>query len=143
MRTSSLRRESQTTMKTEVSTIYGLYIDCLNQQDWARLGDFVAGDAVHNGRKLGLAGYRAMLEKDFQEIPDLKFKIELLVTDPPLIAVRLAFDCTPSGSFLGLPVEGRNISFSENVFYRFHNGKITHVWSVIDKPAIEAQLAAQ
>ncbi|HEY8916070.1 MAG TPA: ester cyclase [Chitinophaga sp.] len=41
---------------------------------------------------------------------------------------------------MGLPVNGRNIVFTENVFYRFQDRKIKEVWSVIDKAAIEAQL---
>jgi len=126
--------------KAELAELYRAYIACLNAQDWARLGVFVADDAQHNGRPLGLFGYRAMLEKDFHEIPDLSFNIELLVCDPPQVAGRLAFDCTPKGRFLGLEVNGKRVSFAENVFYEFHYGKIAQVWSVIDKAAIEAQL---
>jgi predicted ester cyclase len=33
------------------------------------------------------------------------------------------------------------VSFAENVFYKFKLSKIASVWSVIDKAAIEAQLA--
>jgi predicted ester cyclase len=89
---------------------------------------------------LGLAGYRAMLERDFEEIPDLRFDIELLGCEPPHAASRLRFDCRPKGLFLSLPVNGRRVAFAENVFYRFRGGKIAEVWSVIDKAAIEAQL---
>jgi predicted ester cyclase len=46
----------------------------------------------------------------------------------------------PKGLFLGLPVNGRRIVFTENVFYRFHDERIAEVWSIIDKGAIEAQL---
>jgi predicted ester cyclase len=81
-----------------------------------------------------------MLERDFIEIPDLHFNIEILVSAPPVIASRLRFDCTPKGKFLGLEVNGRKVSFAENVFYEFRDKKIRQVWSVIDKPAIEAQL---
>ena len=81
-----------------------------------------------------------MLERDFREIPDLYFAIQLLMSDPPYIASRLAFDCTPKASFLNLPVNGKRVSFTENVFYEFRGEKIAHVWSVIDKAAIEAQL---
>jgi steroid delta-isomerase-like uncharacterized protein len=126
--------------KTGLIAIYQAYITCLNRQDWPHLGRFVAEDARHNGRPLGLAGYRAMLEKDFLDIPDLQFTIQLLVADPPHIASRLLFHCTPQASFLGLPVNGRTITFTENVFYEFRDGKIAEVWSVIDKAAIEAQL---
>jgi predicted ester cyclase len=81
-----------------------------------------------------------MLERDFDEIPDLHFDIQLLISDPPHLASRLAFDCTPKGRFLGLDVNGKRVSFTEHVFYQFRREKIWHVWSVIDKAAIEAQL---
>jgi predicted ester cyclase len=119
---------------------YRAYLDCLNRQDWANLGQFVADDASHNGRPFGLAGYRSMLENDFESIPDLQFSIELLVCEPPHVAARLRFDCRPKGVFLGLPVNGRRVVFSENVIYRFEGGRVAAVWSVIDKTAIEAQL---
>jgi predicted ester cyclase len=89
-----------------------------------------------------VAGYRAMLEKDFREIPDLHFDIHLLVCEPPIIASRLQFECTPVGTFMGLPVNGKRIAFTENVFYEFHQQKIQRVWSVIDKAATELQLAS-
>lgn len=124
----------------DLAEIYRAYIACLNAQDWMRLGQFVHDEAHHNGRRLGLSGYREMLERDFSEIPDLHFNIELLVADPPHVASRLRFDCTPKGKFLGLDIDGRRVVFTENVFYQFRNGRIVQVWSVIDKAAIEAQL---
>jgi predicted ester cyclase len=126
--------------KTALAKIYRAYIECLNRRDWPRLGRFVDTEAIHNGRRIGLSGYREMLERDFRDIPDLCFNILLLVCDPPYVASRLAFECAPKGSFLGLEVNGRRVSFAENVFYEFRAGKICEVWSVIDKSAIEAQL---
>ena len=126
--------------KTDLSDIYRDYIACLNRQDWPKLEQFVSDDVHYNGKRIGLSGYREMLERDFNEIPDLYFNIQLLMSDPPHIAARLAFDCTPKGSFLGLPVNGKRVSFTENVFYEFRKEKIEQVWSVIDKAAIEAQL---
>lgn len=126
--------------RDDLADIYRSYIACLNRQDWPALGRFVHDDVIHNARPLGLSGYRTMLEQDFREIPDLRFEIELLMSDPPRIAARLKFDCTPVATFLGLAVNGKRVSFCENVFYAFHDGKIRQVWSVIDKAAIEAQL---
>jgi predicted ester cyclase len=120
--------------------LYRNYIECLNDRRLEDLGRFVDKAAVHNGQPLGLGGYRAMLEKDIRQIPDLLFQIELLIVDGPFVASRLRFDVTPGGNFLGLPVNGQKVSFTENVFYRFDEGKIVEVWSVIDKTAIEAQL---
>ena len=126
--------------RDDLADLYRGYIACLNQQDWPALGQFVHEGVAHNARQIGLPGYRAMLEQDFREIPDLRFNIALLISDPPNIAARLKFDCTPAGTFLALPVNGRRVSFSENVFYELRDGKIWQVWSVIDKAAIEAQL---
>jgi predicted ester cyclase len=128
--------------KTELSDIYRGYITCLNQRGWSKLEQFVADDVCRNGQQIGLSDYRKMLEKDFSEIPDLYFDIQLLISDPPYIASRLAFNCTPKGNFLGLDVSGKRVSFTENVFYEFREEKVVQVWSVIDKPAIEAQLWA-
>ena len=127
-------------IKTDRSDVYRDYIACLNKQDWPKLGQFVDDEAVHNGRRVGLSGYRDMLVRDFDEIPDLYFNIQMLISDPPYIASRLGFDCTPKGTFLGLPINGKRVSFTENVFYEFRSEKIREVWSVIDKAAIEAQL---
>ena len=129
-----------TVMKTSLSDAYRAYIACLNRQDWPKLGQFVDDEVIHNGRRVGLSGYLAMLERDFDEIPDLHFNIRLLISDPPYIASRLGFDCTPKGRFLGLPINGKRVSCAENVIYEFGDDKIVQVWSVIDKAAIEAQL---
>jgi len=125
-----------------LAALYRDYIACLNRRDWPALGSLVQDDVVHNGRPLGLSGYHAMLEQNVRDIPDLHFDVQLLVADPPCVASRLAFDCTPRATFMGLAVNGRRVSFAENVFYQYRDGKIAEVWSVIDKAAIEAQLQA-
>jgi predicted ester cyclase len=127
-------------IESDLSSLYRAYIACLNKQDWPRLDRFVHDEVHHNGRPIGLSGYREMLEKDFREIPDLHFEIGLLIVEPPHIATRLQFDCTPIGNFLGLPVNGRKVVFAENVFYEFQDGRIRQVWSIVDKAAIEVQL---
>jgi predicted ester cyclase len=126
--------------RIQLSAIYRHYIACLNGQNWPKLEQFVHDEVSHNGQQIGLQGYRDMLRKDFREIPDLRFNIQLLIADPPHIACRLGFDCTPKKKFLGLDINGKKVSFTENVFYEFRGEKIVQVWSVIDKAAIEAQL---
>jgi predicted ester cyclase len=127
--------------KQTLRDAYQAYIDCLNRQDWPALGQFVGEQVHYNGKLIGLDGYRHMLEGDFQAIPDLRFVITQLIAEPPHIAARLSFDCTPMGELFGLPVNGRRVQFGENVFYEFSEERICAVWSVIDKAAIEQQLA--
>lgn len=126
--------------REELAANYRSYIDCLNHQDWDRLGDYVDDAVEYNGKRISLSGYRAMLEGDFRAIPDLRFQIGILASDPPLIASRLEFDCTPVGILFGIPVNGKRVRFSENVFYEFNNRRIVKVHSLIDSKAIADQI---
>ena len=128
-------------MHDNATIFYDRYIACLNARDWERLGEFVTDDAVHNGRPFGVDGYRAMLEENCRDIPDLQFHVDLVVAEDGHIASRIRFDCTPTGEFLGLPVDGRRVVFHEHAFYILAAGKIAEVFSVIDKAEIEAQLS--
>jgi predicted ester cyclase len=121
--------------------IYRDYLACLNDRRWDELGRFVADDVVHNGRELGLSGYRAMLEADTRAISDLQFVAEILVADNHFVSCRLFFECTPQQAFLGFEPTGGRVSFPEHVFYRFDNRQIVEVWSVIDKQAIREQVS--
>ena len=121
---------------------YRGYIACLNSQNWTELEHFVHHEVHYNGVRVGVDGYRQMLENDFRAIPDLQFSIALLIAEPPQVAVQLRFDCTPIGDLFGFAVNGTRVSFSENVFYAFSEGKIHDVWSVIDKAAVGDQIQA-
>ncbi|CAB3773411.1 ester cyclase [Paraburkholderia humisilvae] len=94
----------------------------------------------YNDKPLRLAGYLSMLKAYCDEIPDLYFEVNTLIASPPFVASRVVFNCAPNDVFLGLPVRGKRISFSENAFYLFNGEKIQQIWSVMDKMAIEAQL---
>ncbi|WP_242456256.1 ester cyclase [Mycolicibacterium sp. P1-18] len=127
------------TMTDDLLEIYRSYLVCLNDRRWSALGEYVADDVVHNGRALGLSGYRAMLEADTHAIPDLEFVPKFLLADAPIVSCRLLFECTPQHAFLGFEPTGRRVSFVEHVFYRFDDRRIGEVWSVIDRDAIRQQ----
>lgn len=120
---------------------YRAYIACLNSRELSRLGEYVAEDVSHNGMRLGIEGYRAMIAGNYRDIPDLRFDVTLLVADQSTVAARLSFDCHPSGRFLGLDIDGRHVRFCENVMYEYADGRILRVWSLLDRSAIEACLS--
>ncbi|MDR6635775.1 putative ester cyclase [Phyllobacterium sp. 1468] len=128
-------------MRITLADLYQGYIDCLNSQDWNNLGNYVDTEVAYNGEMIGLDAYRQAREREFRQIPDLHFKVSILVSDQKTVASRLEFDISPSGEFLGLPVNGKRVKFSENVFYEYEGGKIARVWSVLDKATIEAQIS--
>lgn len=124
----------------DLGAIYRDYIHCLNTQDWQRLNEFVDDTVEYNGEMILISGYQKMLERDFDAIPDLQFTIDILCSDPPFVASRLMFDCTPKSELFGIFVNGRRVRFSENVFYEFHSGRIQKVRSLIDYSAIARQV---
>ena len=63
---------------------YREYIACLNKQDWSALIRFLHDDVRHNGRALGLAGYRAMLEADSTPFRTSIFGLKSLSPMPPM-----------------------------------------------------------
>jgi predicted ester cyclase len=56
------------------------------------------------------------------------------------VACRLVFRCTPRDEFLGFTPDGEPLEFAEHVFYRFDDGRIAAVWSLIDRWSIAAQV---
>jgi predicted ester cyclase len=71
-------------MEADIAGIYRDYIACLNAQDWPKLMQFVHDEVSHNGRQLGVSGYRAMLENDFREIPTSIFRLSCWSPSRPI-----------------------------------------------------------
>ena len=123
-----------------LTDLYRAYIDCLNRQDWDELGRYVDNGVVHNGRRLGLSGYRDMLVKDFEDIPDLHFKIQnpdlrtATYCGPPCVQVL------PEGKISRHQHQWADGLVCGECLLPVTDGVISSVWSVIDKSAIEAQL---
>ena len=107
------KQEAGAVTKNELSAIYRDYIACLNGQDWPNLGKFVADQACHNGRRIGLAGYRDMLEGDYRDIPGLQFNVQLLISDPPFCREPFTVRLQASGN-----VPGAARQWPDNLLYR-------------------------
>ncbi|WNF01160.1 ester cyclase [Streptomyces luomodiensis] len=119
---------------------YREYLTCLNERRFHDLSEFVHNPVVHNDRTLSITEFQDLLRRDAAEIPDLHYAIERLVVQGEQVACRIRFDCTPAASFRGIPPTGRPISFVEHVFYRYQDGRIAEIWSLIDMEAIREQL---
>ncbi len=128
-------------MTQELERVYRGYIDTLNERHFEDLDQFVHPQLVYKDAAITRDQYVAMLVDDARAIPDLHYGIDLLVVNDDLVAARLWFDCHPQGSFLGIEVDGRRMAFAEHVFYRFREGRIDRVWSLLDREAVRSQAA--
>jgi predicted ester cyclase len=112
---------------------YRAYLTALNER---RLDDL-----VDNGEAMTRTQYRDLIAGDVAAIPDLFYDIRTLVVAGDDVACRIGFDCTPQRDFLGFTPNGERLSFTEHVFYHFRDGRISAVWSLIDRAAIARQLS--
>jgi len=119
---------------------YLAYLDALNARRFDDLADYVCDELTYNDESLTRRQYADMIAGDARAVPDLHFDAQLLVVADDTVACRLWFTCTPTSTFFGCTPTGRPISFGEHVFYRFEGRRIAHVWSLIDRAAIAAQL---
>ncbi|MDD7942285.1 ester cyclase [Actinomycetospora lutea] len=120
--------------------VYRAYLACLNERRFDDLDRFVHEAITYNGAPMTRGEYRDLLVGDVTTIPDLVFTVDQLVVQGDRVAARLWFDCTPRGEFRGLAADGRRVAFAEHVFYRFADGRIAEVRSLIDVESVREQL---
>ncbi|KAJ3828851.1 hypothetical protein EV361DRAFT_432254 [Lentinula raphanica] len=119
---------------------YRRYIDYLNERRTDDLHEFVHEELTYNDKPMTRMDYQNYIADDIARIPDLFFDIQHLLICGDSVACRIRFDCTPVNEFRSHSPNGQKISFVEHVFYRFEDGKIRQVWSLLDDQAIAKQL---
>lgn len=124
----------------DLESRYRAYLDALNERRLDDLVHFVQDELSYNGKTMTRRQYQDLITADITAIPDLFYDAHLIVASGDRVACRLVFDCTPQHEFLGFSPNGERLRFAEHVFYHFRDGCIAAVWSLIDRPAIEAQL---
>jgi predicted ester cyclase len=144
-------------MSSSLEDIYGSYIAAINAQ--TDLAPFVHSTVIHNGNTMSCAQYMDTIKASFDAAPDLVFNIDQILSSVSIpekigqttaekfgdgtVSVRICFKATPISTFLGIsPLVGekKQVSFAEHVWYRFIDGKIEEVWSVIDVEGVRKQL---
>jgi predicted ester cyclase len=124
----------------ELETRYRAYLDALNERRLDDLVHYVQDELSYNGEAMTRRQYQDLIAADIAAIPDLVFDAHIIVASGDRVACRLVFDCTPRHEFLGFAPNGERVVFAEHVFYHFRDGRIAAVSSLIDRPAIAAQL---
>jgi predicted ester cyclase len=126
----------------DLETRYRGYLAALNERRLDDLVHHVHDEVLYNGRPLTREQYRDMIAGDIRAIPDLFFDAQIVVADGDGVACRILFECTPRHEFLGFTPNGERLTFAEHVFYRFRDGRIAAVSSLIDRASIADQLCA-
>jgi predicted ester cyclase len=136
------RRPEERAVNTDLEARYRAYLAVLNERRLDDLVDYVHDELTYNGEPMTRAQYQDLIAADIAAIPDLTYDARLVVACGDQVACRIVFDCTPQREFLGFTPNGERLAFAEHVFYRFADGRIAAVSSLIDGAAIAAQLQA-
>ena len=72
--------------------------------------------------------------------PDLRLEIEGSSADADMVAARILFTGTHTGSFRGLPPTGRQVRFSGLEINRMVDGKVAEHWFQLDSLTLFDQL---
>lgn len=131
-------------MTIDIRSRYDAFVAICNARDFSQLPDFVSPDFTVNSHAVGLENFTKFLTNLVVQIPDLKYDPLMVVSDNAArtLAVRFVFECTPSGEYMGLPINGRKVSWEEHIFYKFdeEGERIKDCFLVYDKGAVERQL---
>jgi len=118
---------------------YSNYISHINARSYQTFSDFVSDGIVHNdSQPMSVQLYAQIIIDGQASFRDQKFEIQMLVLENDdsegngSLAARLRLTYIPD-SEQGKSVEEAKVAeFYEHVFYRFENGKIVRVWSLLD-----------
>lgn len=121
----------------------------LHQRDDAAVRKQLAADFVDHEMPPGTPPgpeaalqYRAMLLAAF---PDIRVKIEDVVAEGDLVAVRAVWTGAHRGTFapMPLPPTHRTAQLTGMVFWRISDGKLAERWATLDRMGLYQQLTAK
>jgi predicted ester cyclase len=72
--------------------------------------------------------------------PDIHFSVDQVVAERDLVAVHCTATGTHTGSWLGIPPTGRQITIRMAVTYRLAGGMIAEDWVLVDFLGVFQQL---
>jgi predicted ester cyclase len=120
----------------DLRRFYAGYINCINSGRAAEeLNQFCKTEGiVWNGTNMTVQQYGEMIRSSIHGTSRLFVDIHTLAVDEnrQQLAARLVFTGAPVKPFARRVPNGQPVTFSEHVFYRLEQGKISHVLSIVD-----------
>lgn len=120
-----------------------LYYGFWNTGDATYLNDAVSpqfrDNTLPKDRPQGRAGLEAASRQFRTAVPDLRCTIEDLLVVGDKVAVRLSFQGTFTGSYMGKAGTGKQVSFIAFDILRVENGRIVEDWHLEDNLTLMQQ----
>lgn len=114
--------------------------------DWQAVEEAVAEDVILHDQVRdgdlppGREGLRVAMERFRTGMPDLTFRVEELVAEGDLVAIRWSSTGTHAGEFNGFPATGRVGTAEGIAIVRMQDGRIVEGWQETDRLGMAQQL---
>lgn len=117
-------------------------MDAWNSGDLPRMMQYWSPDMVHysRGEVLDAGTVGAAMQMVMDAFPDLKMNVEHMVAEGDLVCSVMTLTGTHTGSFLGMPPTGKEVSIALQGMVRIADGKVTEHWGTADGLALLQQL---
>jgi predicted ester cyclase len=124
-----------------LSDHYHQYIALIRSREYTinTLAPFVHDDnVIFNGNPLSRQGYHDLIRGALGD-PDSDIEVERLVVQDNNVVARIVFSRRPSeGTVIpGVVIRGRLVT-AEHAIYRFEEGRIRQVWSIVESRPLDA-----
>jgi len=104
--------------------------------------DFAEHENLPPGLPSGREGVKALIQAIHTAFPDLTHKLQDITADRDKIWARLTARGTNTGSLMGQPATGKQVTYDVIDIVRFAGGKIVEHWGVTDIWSMMQQLGA-
>jgi predicted ester cyclase len=116
------------------------YRDRFNEQDLNAIKKLWTDSLVYNGERIGPEEFEALHKSYWGAFPDINTEITHVVSEGEQVAVRLMFEGTGEGEYLGHDVDGKSFQMSEIAIFHVSDGKFDEYWFQFDELGLWTQL---
>lgn len=116
-------------------TLISRYIETWNRGDLQALTQFWAPNIIHHTRSAshGLESIKMIIGGIMSAFPDMRFRIDDMIAAGDKVVTRMTWCGTHTGSYMGAPPTGKEITCALIGIARLANGKIIEHWGVTDE----------
>jgi steroid delta-isomerase-like uncharacterized protein len=127
------------------ATIQRYFDEVWNQGKVEVLNELVAHDYVNHSSSVpdvqpGPEGLKPIVTAMRRAFPDLRYRIDQLVSTPDAVAARVTLSGTHLGDFFGIAPTGKRFEVTQTNIERFRDGKIVEHWRNTDELSLMRQL---
>lgn len=124
-------------------TAFQLYA-AIDAQDYDKLRQFISEDfvlrVVGMPEPLGRDETFGLMKEFYAAFPDYTHVIEEMVAEGDRVAIRLRFEATHRGEFMGIPATGEKVSYAGVQMLSIVDGACTESWALDDNLGFMSQL---